>query len=206
VRIPASLSRLIEELKKLPGVGEKTAQRLAFHLLEAPPERSSALAQAVAGMRGAVRPCGRCGNLTEEEICSLCADPARGIGVLCVVKSARDLMAIESTGQYRGAYHVLGGALSPMRGVGPENLRIRDLLARVGDEGIGEVILATDLDVEGEATASYLATVLADLEVPGKEGERVKVTRIARGLPIGGSLEQADGVTLGLALTGRREF
>jgi len=202
MRFPPSLARLVGELKKLPGVGEKTANRLAFHLLEAPAERSAALAAAVADMRGRVRPCARCGNLTEEELCAVCADPARRNGVLCVVESARDLMAIEATGQYRGAYHVLGGALSPMRGVGPEDLRVAELLARVPAEEVTEVILATDLDVEGEATASFLASALARAGAGGG----VRVTRIARGLPIGGSLEHSDEVTLGLALAGRREF
>jgi recombination protein RecR len=206
MKVPPALSRLIEELRKLPGVGEKTAQRLAFHLLEAPAERSSSLARALAAMREKVRACTRCGNLTEEELCSLCADPARANGLLCVVESSRDLLALEATGLYRGSYHVLMGSLSPMRGVGPGELRIAELLARVDAEGIREVILATDLDVEGEATASYLATMLATTDVPGGVPKGVKVTRIARGLPIGGSLEHADGVTLGMALEGRREF
>src|SRR5512138_1692371 len=202
MKLPPSLFRLVEELRKLPGVGEKTAQRLAFHLLEAPAERSASLAAAVTAMRGTVRACSRCGNLTEKELCSLCDDPARVNGLLCVVESARDLLALEATGLYRGSYHVLAGVLSPMRGVGPEQLRIAELLARVREERVAEVILATDLDVEGEATASYLASILASAGIPGG----VKVTRIARGLPIGGSLEHADGVTLGLALEGRREF
>jgi recombination protein RecR len=202
VRHPPALARLLEELRKLPGVGEKTAQRLAFHLLAVPPERVLALGEAIIVLRRHIHPCPRCGNLTEEDLCSLCADPARANGQLCVVETARDLMALEATGTYKGSYQVLGGALSPIRGVGPEDLAIAHLVARVRGEGIAEVILATDLDVEGEATASYLAAVLAPRAGDGK----ARITRIARGLPIGGSLEHADGVTLALALEGRREF
>ncbi len=199
---PPTLVRLVEELRKLPGVGEKTARRLAFHLLSAPPERTAALAGALSALREKVRACPRCGNLTEEQVCGLCADPARDNGQICVVGCARDLLALEATGSYKGSYHVLGGVLSPMRGVGPEDLRLGELAGRVKAEGVAEVIIATDLDVEGEATASYLATFLAPLIASGG----VRITRIARGLPIGGSLEHADGVTLGLALEGRREF
>ncbi len=200
MRLPPSLARLVEELRKLPGVGEKTASRLAFHLLDAPPERSASLAGALVALRERVRPCSRCGNLCEEELCPLCSDPSRDQGVLCVVETARDLIALETTGQFRGLYHVLRGALSPMRGVGPEELAMGELVERLQGPGsaVREVILATDLDVEGEATASYLATLLRPLPL--------RVTRLARGLPLGGSLEHADGVTLGLALEGRREF
>ena len=145
-----------------------------------------------------IRHCDRCFNLTQEQFCHICQDPGRSEGVLCVVQTARDLMAIESTGQFRGRYHVLMGVLSPMRGVGPDDLKVSQLLERVRDEKVREVIVATNLDVEGEATASFLATVLGPMDV--------KVSRIARGIPIGGSLEQADSLTLGLAIDGRLEL
>ena len=198
MRYPASIKLLIEEFKKLPGIGEKNAQRLAFYLLGAPPERAQALASSMVRMKEAVRHCERCFNLTEEQMCDICRDPGRSEGLLCVVQSPLDLLAIEATGQFRGRYHVLMGVLSPMRGVGPQELKISQLIDRVGKENVQEVIIATNLDVEGEATASYLLTTLAPL--------KVKVTRIARGIPIGGSLEQADSLTLGLAIDGRLEL
>ncbi|MGD8352583.1 MAG: recombination mediator RecR [Pseudomonadota bacterium] len=198
MRFPDSIKLLIEEFKKLPGIGEKNAQRLAFHLLSAPKERSKALAEAMVKMKEAIRHCERCFNLTEEELCPVCRDPGRTDGILCVVQSPRDLMAIEGTGQFRGRYHVLMGSLSPMRGVGPEDLSFDQLFKRIREENINEIIIATNLDVEGEATASYLVNTLGPMEL--------KVTRIARGIPIGGSLEQADSVTLGLAIDGRLEL
>ena len=198
MRYPSSIKQLIEELKRLPGIGEKNAQRLAFHLLSVPRERAQALASALIKMKESVRHCDRCFNLTEDEICYICRDPGRSASLLCVVQSARDLMAIEATGQFRGRYHVLMGVLSPMRGVGPEDLKMSQLFDRILEEKVTEVIVATNLDVEGEATASYLATTLSSMNV--------KITRIARGIPIGGSLEQADSVTLGLAIDGRLEL
>lgn len=195
---PPSLRLLVEEFKRLPGIGEKNAQRLTFYLLEAPADRTESLARALVRMRQSVRHCSRCFNLTEEELCAVCRDPAREGHVLCVVQSPRDLMAIEGTGQFRGRYHVLMGVLSPMRGIGPEDLTISTLLGRIREEEISEVIMATNLDVEGEATASYLVTEMKPLGV--------KVSRIARGIPMGGSLEQADSVTLGLAIDGRSEL
>jgi len=198
MRYPSSINQLIEELKRLPGIGEKNAQRLAFHLLNAPGERARALASALVKMKENVRHCDRCFNLTEEDVCYICRDPGRLTGLLCVVQSARDLLAIEATGQFRGRYHVLMGVLSPMRGIGPEDLKVSQLLERVREEKVTEVIVATNLDVEGEATASYLVTTLGTMNV--------KVSRIARGIPIGGSLEQADSVTLGLAIDGRLEL
>lgn len=198
MRFPPSIKLLIEEFKKLPGIGEKNAQRLAFHLLGASSERAEALASALVSMKESVRHCERCFNLTEEQVCDICQDPGRVDGLLCVVQSPRDLLAIEGTGQFRGRYHVLMGALSPMRGVGPQDLKLGQLLDRVRDENVKEIILATNLDVEGEATASYLVTTLSSLDI--------KISRIARGIPIGGSLEQADSITLGLAIDGRLEL
>ncbi len=198
MRYPPSIKRLIEELKRLPGIGEKNAQRLAFHLLGASSERVQALAGALVKMKETIRHCDRCFNLTEDELCDICLDPSRSGGLLCVVQSPRDLLAIEGTGQFRGRYHVLMGVLSPMRGVGPEDLKVSQLLDRVREEKVEEVIMATNLDVEGEATASYLVTALGPMDV--------KVSRIARGIPIGGSLEQADSITLGLAIDGRLEL
>jgi len=195
---PPSIKILIEELKRLPGIGEKNAQRLAFHLLEVSGERAEGLAGALLRMKETVRHCRRCFNLTEEDLCSICRSAGRLEGVLCVVQTPRDLMAIESTGQFKGRYHVLMGVLSPMKGIGPEDLKIAQLVARVEKEGIREIILATNLDVEGEATASYLLSIL--------KPQGVRISRIARGIPIGGSLEHADSVTLGLAIDGRSEL
>ena len=198
MRFPSSIKLLIEEFKKLPGIGEKNAQRLAFHLLGASSERTQTLASAMVKMKESVRHCDRCFNLTEEQLCDICLDPSRVEGLICVVQSPRDLIAIEGTGQFRGRYHVLMGALSPMRGIGPQDLKLSQLLDRIRDENVKEIIVATNLDVEGEATASYLVTTLGPLDI--------KVSRIARGIPIGGSLEQADSVTLGLAIDGRLEL
>lgn len=198
MRYPPSIKLLIEEFKKLPGIGEKNAQRLAFHLLSAPAERAQALASSLVKMKETIRHCDRCFNLTEDHLCDICRDPGRTEELLCVVQSPMDLLAIEATGQFRGRYHVLMGVLSPMRGVGPEDLKMSQLLDRVREEKVKEVIVATNLDVEGEATASYLLTALSPMDV--------RVTRIARGIPIGGSLEQADSLTLGLAIDGRLEL
>ena len=198
MRYPPSIKRLIEEFKRLPGIGEKNAQRLAFHLLGTSAERAQSLASALVEMKETIRHCDRCFNLTEDQTCDICLDPGRTGGLLCVVQSPRDLLAIEGTGQFRGRYHILMGVLSPMRGVGPEDLKVSQLLDRVREENVKEVIVATNLDVEGEATASYLVMTLSQLDV--------KVSRIARGIPIGGSLEQADSITLGLAIDGRLEL
>ncbi len=198
MRYPPSLEKLIDELKKLPGIGQKNAQRLAFFLLKTPVERAESLAGAISEMRSSISRCSRCYNLAESELCGVCADPARSSDRMCVVETPQDLFAIESTGQFKGTYHVLTGALSPMRGIGPQDLRIHELVERITREGTREIIVATNLDVEGEATASYIA----DLVRP----TGVRVTRIARGIPIGGSLEHADSVTIGLAMDGRREL
>ncbi|GBE16174.1 MAG TPA: recombination protein RecR [Proteobacteria bacterium] len=197
MRIPLPLSRLIGELKRLPGIGEKNAQRLAFYLLGAPRERAESLSRALMEMKDGIRTCSHCFNLSEGDLCSICLDPGRSRRSLCVVESARDLIAIENTGQYHGMYHVLMGILSPMKGIGPADLKIGELVDRISEEEIREVILATNLDVEGESTASYLINTIKPLGV--------EVTRIARGIPIGGNLENADQITLGMALDGRNK-
>jgi recombination protein RecR len=188
---------LIDELGRLPGIGPKSAQRIAFHLLKLAPEDARRLADAIVDVKVKVSWCRRCFNIAEGELCSYCRDERRDPSVVCVVEEPRDIVAIERTAEFRGRYHVLQGAISPIEGIGPEQLRVRELLVRIGDEGIEEVILATNPNIEGEATAMYLANLLKPLEL--------KVTRIASGLPVGGDLEYADEVTLGRALEGRRE-
>lgn len=195
---PAALAVLIEELVRLPGVGPKTAQRLAFHLLKVPREQAAALAEAVLALKDRTRLCARCFNITEEEVCGICRDPRRDATLLCVVEEVNDLLAVEKSREYRGLYHVLGGSLSPLEGRGPDQIRGKELLARLQDGGVREVILATNPNVEGEATALYLLRLLKPFPV--------RVTRIARGLPMGGDLEYADEVTLARALEGRREI
>jgi recombination protein RecR len=188
---------LVDELGRLPGIGPKSAQRIAFYLLKAAPEDAKRLAQAVVEAKERVSWCRRCFNFAEGELCVYCRDERRDSTVLCVVEEPRDIVAVERTQEYRGRYHVLLGAISPIEGVGPEQLKIKELLARVNDEGVQEVILATNPNIEGEATAMYLARLLKPLGL--------RVTRIASGLPVGGDLEYADEVTLGRALEGRRE-
>lgn len=192
------VARLIDQLSRLPGIGPKTAQRLAFHILNAPPEVAINLAKAVAEARSTVRYCPVCGNYTDEAPCLICRDERRSRDLLCVVERPRDVVAMEKSRSFKGLYHVLHGAISPMEGVGPEHLRIRELLKRLESGGIKEVILATNPNVEGDATALYLAGLIKPLAV--------SVTRIAHGLPVGADLEYADGVTLGKALEGRREM
>ncbi|MGH2706420.1 MAG: recombination mediator RecR [Actinomycetota bacterium] len=187
---------LVDELAKLPGIGVKTAQRLAFHLVKTDPGDARRLAQAILAVRERIRFCRRCFNLTDKELCDFCLDPRRDVTVVCVVEDPQDIVAVEKTGEFRGLYHVLGGAISPIDGIGPDDLRIAELLGRARDEGIREAIVATNPNVEGEATAMYLARLLAPVGV--------RVTRIASGLPVGGDLEYADEVTLGRALEGRR--
>jgi len=192
------IARLVEELSKLPGVGPKTAQRLAFHLLKVPPEEARSLAGAIVEAREKVTFCSRCFNFAQGEFCEYCLDSRRDPTMVCVVERPQDIVAVERTGEFRGLYHVLGGAISPIDGIGPEELRIRELLERVRKEGIREVIVATNPRVEGEATAVYLANLLRPLGV--------RATRIASGLPVGGDLEYADEITLGRALKGRLEL
>jgi len=188
----------VRELARLPGIGEKTATRLAFHVLRSPDNLARDLAQALVDVKERVRLCSRCMNLTEEDPCSLCADTRRDDKIICVIASPPDLMAIERTGGYRGRYHVLHGVLSPLEGIGPDDLRIRELLQRLQGSTVEEVILATSPNVEGEATALYLGKLL--------RGTGVKVTRIASGLQVGGELEYADGMTIARALDARREL
>ena len=192
------IARLVKELARLPGIGEKTAQRLAFHVLEAGPEYARALAEAVVGVVRDVRCCSVCQTLTEQDPCAICADERRDPRLLCVVEGVPDLLAIERTREYRGRYHVLHGALSPLDGVGPADLKIRELLLRLEREPAEEVVVATNPDVEGEATALYLQKLLKPLGL--------RVTRIAQGVPMGGDLEYADQATLARALSGRREL
>jgi recombination protein RecR len=194
----APVARLIEEFSKLPGVGTKTAQRLTYHVLRGSTDDARALAAALVAVKEEVAYCSTCCNITEAGVdpCDICADPRREAGRICVVEEPLDVLAVERTGEFRGRYHVLHGAISPIDGIGPERLRVRELLARVGSGGVEEVILATNPNLEGEATAMYLADLLA----PHVAG----VTRIARGLPVGGDLEYADDVTLIRSLQGRR--
>jgi recombination protein RecR len=189
---------LIDELGRLPGIGPKGAQRVAFHLLQAEPADANRLAEAITRVKATVRFCARCWNISEQEECRVCRDPRRDPSVLCVVEEARDVVAIERTREYRGRYHVLGGAISPIDGIGPDDLHITELLRRLEDEGVEEIILATNPNVEGEATSSYLSRLLTPL-VP-------RVTRLASGLPVGGDLDYADEVTLGRAFSGRRDI
>lgn len=194
---PAAVQDLIDELGRLPGIGPKSAQRVAFHLLKATKVDALRLAGAISQAKDRVSFCQQCFNIAEGESCELCTDDRRDHTVLCVVEEPRDIVAVEKTQEFNGRYHVLQGAISPIEGIGPEQLRIRELLGRLDREGVQEVILCTNPNLEGEATAMYLSRLLKDLDV--------RVTRIASGLPVGGDLEYADELTLGRALEGRRE-
>ena len=189
------VDNLIAQLSRLPGVGTRTAQRLAFHLLRVSEVEANALADAIREVKAKIGFCRECGNLTEEELCVICMDTRRDRSIICVVEQPADLLSVERTHEYRGVYHVLGGALSPLDGVEPHHLRIDELVGRVESNGVEEVVLATNPNMTGEATAAYLADRLRD---------RTRVTRLASGLPVGGDLEYADEVTLGRALSGRR--
>jgi recombination protein RecR len=192
-----AVENLVAQLTRLPGIGTRTAQRLAFHLLQVSKPEAQALSDAIHEVKERVRFCRECGNLTEEEHCAICLDARRDRATICVVEQPVDLISLERTAEYRGLYHVLGGALSPLDGVEPEHLRIDELMHRVERDGVQEVVLATNPNMTGEATAAYLADRLRG---------RVRVTRLASGLPVGGDLEYADEVTLGRALTGRRDM
>jgi recombination protein RecR len=187
---------LVDQLGRLPGIGPKSAQRLTFHLLAAEDDEVGELIDALQAVKRLVKTCDICGNVTETEVCSICSDPRRDVTSICVVEAAQDIQALERTRVFRGKYHVLGGAIDPLRGIGPDQLRIRELYSRLADSGVSEVILATNPTIEGEATATYVARLLAPLDVT--------VSRLASGLPVGGDLEYADEVTLGRALEGRR--
>ena len=192
----APVQVLIDELGRLPGIGPKSAQRIAFHLLKVPTEDATRLAFAITDAKARVRFCERCFNVAEGSLCPICSDDGRSSSMVCVVEEARDIVAIERTGEFRGRYHVLLGAMSPLEGIGPEHLKIRELVARIEPEGIEEIILCTNPNTEGEVTAMYLARLLRPIGLT--------VTRIASGLPVGGDLEYADELTLGRALEGRR--
>ena len=193
----APVQALIDELGRLPGIGPKSAQRIAFHLLKVGTEDVARLAHALTDAKAKVRFCARCWNIADGELCPICLDTRRDTAILCVVEEARDIVALERTGEFRGTYHVLLGAMSPLEGIGPEQLKIKELFARIEPEGITEVILCTNPNTEGEVTAMYLARMLKPFGV--------RVTRIASGLPVGGDLEYADELTLGRALEGRRD-
>jgi len=197
-QLPEALERLIQELSRLPGIGPKTAQRLAFHLLRVDRVRAEALAAAVLDVKARIGYCERCYNIAEGPLCAICASPRRDGSVLCVVESAFDVLAVERTSEFSGLYFVLHGVISPIDGIGPEQIHVPQLLDRVRDEGISEVIIATDADIEGEATALYLQRALAPMGA--------RVTRPAHGLPVGGDLEYADELTLARAMAGRRAF
>jgi len=192
------VQNLIEELSKLPGIGPKSAQRLAFYILKVPPEEAQRLASALVAVKEKIRFCKICYNVTDQEVCEYCRDPRRDDSVLCVVEESNDVIAMEKTGEFKGRYHVLQGAVSPIDGVGPEDIRMKELLQRLQDGKIEEIVVATNPNIEGEATAMYIAKLTKPLGI--------KVTRIASGLPVGGELEYADEVTLGRALQGRTEM
>ncbi|CAB4363182.1 MAG: recombination protein RecR [Actinobacteria bacterium] len=189
---------LIDELGRLPGVGPKSAQRIAFHLLKIPAEDVARLAMAITDAKARVRFCARCWNVAEQELCPICLDDRRDSSIICVVEESRDIVAVEKTGEFRGRYHVLLGAMNPLEGIGPEQLKVKELFARIEPEQVQEVILCTNPNTEGEVTAMYIARMMKPFGV--------KVTRIASGLPVGGDLEYADELTLGRALEGRRDI
>lgn len=191
-----ALQDLVDELSRLPGIGPKSAQRIAFHLLAADPVDVEQLTSAISEVKARTRFCDVCGNVAEAELCKVCRDPRRDRSVICVVEEAKDVVAMERTHEFRGLYHVLGGAISPIDGIGPGDLRITSLLSRLASGEVTEVIVATDPNIEGEATASYLGRIMSELNLT--------VSRLASGLPVGGDLEYADEVTLGRALSGRR--
>ena len=190
------IQELIDELGRLPGIGPKSAQRIAFHILQTQSFDVTRLAEVLTEVREKVRFCEICGNVSEQDTCAVCRDPRRSAATICVVEEAKDVVAIERTREFRGLYHVLGGAISPIDGIGPDDLRIRQLMQRLADGSVSEVIIATDPNLEGEATATYLSRLLIHLDL--------RVTRLASGLPVGGDLEYADEVTLGRAFEGRR--
>ena len=190
------IQELIDELGRLPGVGPKSAQRIAFYLLQADEDRAKRLAEVLTEVKERVRFCEKCGNVAEADLCNICRDPRRSKASICVVEESKDVQAIERTREFKGLYHVLGGAISPIEGIGPDNLRIKELVARLADPEIKEIIIATDPNLEGEATATYLTRMLSPMGIT--------ISRLASGLPVGGDLEYADEITLGRAFEGRR--
>lgn len=198
MRYAPSIERLLEELERLPGVGPKSAQRIAYYVLRTDADAIGRLSEALVEVKRTIHFCPRCFNFAEGDLCNICSDVERDTSVICVVEEPRDVVAIERTGEFHGVYHVLHGAISPMDGIGPDQLRVRELIDRVGEGGVAEVLVATNPNVEGETTALYLARLVKPLGI--------RVTRIASGLPVGGDLEYADEVTLGRALQARREL
>ena len=192
------LMRLSDEFAKMPGIGRKSANRLAFYILQIPPEEAAKLTDAITKAKKEIKLCSKCQSFTDIEPCAICSNPSRDKSILCVVESPKDVIAMEKTNEYHGLYHVLHGAISPMDGIGPDDIKIKELLSRIGGDAVTEVIMATNPTVEGEATAMYIAKLLKPFEI--------KVTRIARGIPVGGDLEYTDEVTLARALEGRREI
>jgi len=190
------IQELIDELGRLPGVGPKSAQRIAFYLLQADEDQAKRLAEVLTEVKERVRFCEKCGNVAEADLCNICRDPRRSKASICVVEESKDVQAIERTREFKGSYHVLGGAISPIEGIGPDNLRIKELVARLADPEIKEIIIATDPNLEGEATATYLTRMLSPMGIT--------ISRLASGLPVGGDLEYADEITLGRAFEGRR--
>jgi recombination protein RecR len=190
------IQELIDELGRLPGVGPKSAQRIAFYLLQADEDQAKRLAEVLTEVKERVRFCEKCGNVAEADLCNICRDPRRSKASICVVEESKDVQAIERTREFKGLYHVLGGAISPIEGIGPDNLRIKELVARLADPEIKEIIIATDPNLEGEATATYLTRMLSPMGIT--------ISRLASGLPVGGDLEYADEITLGRAFEGRR--
>ena len=199
-RFPEAVERLVNAFSRLPGIGPRTAERLSYYILKSPDEEAARLVESIKTAKEKIVHCSHCGNFTDRDVCNICSSQKRDHSIICVVENPQDIIAIESSEEYNGLYHVLMGALSPLDGVGPEDLRIRELMERVKGADINEVILATDPNVEGEATASYLKGLLKELNCA------VKVTHLAYGIPMGGNLEYADGVTLGRAIEGRIEF
>ena len=198
MRYAPSIERLLEELERLPGIGPKSAQRIAYHILRTDADAAQRLADAMVEVKRTVHFCPRCFNFAEGEVCGVCADPKRDSSIICVVEEPRDVVAVERTGEFSGLYHVLHGVISPIDGIGPEQLKMRELIERLSDESVAEVLVATNPNAEGETTAIYLARLIKPLGI--------RVTRIASGLPVGGDLEYADEVTLGRALVARREL
>jgi len=195
---PPAVQDLIDEFGRLPGIGPKSAQRIALYLVNAPAQDATRLARSIDRAKAEVVFCGRCFNMAEGELCTICADPRRDSSIICVVEEARDLIAVERTGEFRGLYHVLGGAISPIEGIGPDQLHVRELVVRLSDDAVTELIVCTNPNIEGEATALYLARLLADTGI--------RISRLASGLPVGGDLEYADELTLGRALEERRRL
>jgi recombination protein RecR len=198
IKYPPPIIKLIEAFERLPGIGHKTAQRMAFHILDMPLEKAKEFSAAIIEAKSQIRFCTVCGNLTDIDPCRICKSETRDRGIICIVEDSRDIAAIERVREYKGLYHVLGGAISPMQGIGPNDINIKSLLKRVADEDIKEIILATNPNIEGEATAIYISKLLKNFNI--------KTTRIAHGIPIGGDLEYADEITLAKAFEGRREI